>query len=94
MVLDRQNSGALPAKCTLWTVGNTETDVSLTVAQISIALVLLTYAGFGFHNVQNVHQETVTTPTSCFYYNCFIGPATAWIWKKTTHFFRVFCVCV
>lgn len=61
---------------------NIETDVSLTVAQISIVSVLLTYAGFGIRNVQNVHEKITSTPTSCFYCNCFIGLATAWIWKK------------
>lgn len=61
---------------------NIETDVSLTVAQISIVSVLLTYEGFGIHKVQKVHQKTTSTPTFCFYCNYFIGTATAWIWKK------------
>lgn len=68
---------------------NIETDVSLTVAQISIVSVPLTYAGFGIHNVQNVHQKTTSSPTSCFYCNCFIGQATARIWTK-----QQFYVCV
>ena len=37
--------------------------------------VLLTYAGFGIHNVQNVHQKSMSTPTSCFHCNCFIAAA-------------------
>lgn len=70
---------------------NIETDVDLTVAQISIVSVLLTYAGFGIHNVQNVHQRTMSSPTSCFYCNYFIELVTAWILKKTTHFL-IICV--
>lgn len=65
---------------------NIETDVGLTVAQIAIVAVLLTYAGFGICNVQNVHEKTTSTPTSCFYCNCFIGPATAWVWGKNNTF--------
>lgn len=76
---------------------NIETDVSLTVAQISIVSVLLTYAGFGIHNIQNVHQKTMSSPTSCFYCNCFIGLATAWIWEKKhpppPHATQFLCVC-
>ena len=50
---------------------NIETDVDLTVAQISIFSMLLTYAGFGIHNVQTIHQRTMSSPTSCFYGNYF-----------------------
>lgn len=70
---------------------NTETDVRLTVAQIAIVSVLLTYAWVGIQNVQNVHQTTMCSPTSCFYCNCFIGLATAWIWEKQHIFQRNVC---
>lgn len=37
---------------------NIETDVNLTVAQISIVLVLLPYVGFGIHIVRKVHEQS------------------------------------
>lgn len=69
---------------------NIETDVSLTVAQIFMLSVQLTYAGFGIHYVQNVHQKSTSAPASCFYCDCFIGPVTEF-WAKTTQF-QILCV--
>lgn len=70
---------------------NIETDVDLTVAQISIVSMLLTYAGFGIHNVQNVHQRSMSSPTSCFYCNYFIELLTAWIWGEKHLFSEFMC---
>lgn len=70
---------------------NIETDVSLTVAQISIVSVLPTYEGFGIHKVQKVHQKPTSPPTFCLYCNYFTGTATAWIRKKQ-HFPNFVCV--